>query len=75
MTKKEQNALLREALNRMHFHRTITQDPEQESKVVDKLMAFAEKLRVAERVEETDGSTKEQVNAAFDAAYNELVGA
>lgn len=72
MTKKEQNALLRNAISRLHFHRTISESAAHENQVVEALMNFAQALHAAEVVESKPDADKDTINKAFDAAYATL---
>lgn len=69
MTKRQQQEILKQAILRLHFHRTVSEQPENEQQMVHALMAFAHNIQRAETIENQPNAEKKAVDEAYDLAY------
>lgn len=69
MTKRQQQEILKNAIMRLHFHRTVTEAPEKEQQICDALVAFAHNLHRAESFENAADADKKSVDTAYMHAY------
>lgn len=69
MTKRQQQEILKNAIMRLHFHRTMSEDSEKEGQICNALITFAHNLHRAEHIENTANIDKKSVDEAYALAY------
>lgn len=62
-TKKGQFAALRNALDRLHFHHTITENEHAKDFIIDKLLTLSQDLTAIDNMEDAKAQTTALANA------------
>lgn len=69
MTKKEQQSLIRNAITRIHFHRTLTENNAAVDSIVNTLITFYEHLGRAETIADSKTRTEAE-NRSYEILKN-----